>query len=249
MENEKTASMDDILSGETTEEIVVEDAPGEKEESVKETSVEAETPSEESIKKEESPPDSETQIPLSAYTEQRSKRQAVEKERDDLRAELDKSTQTPPTSVFEDESKFRSEISAQIDQGMSNVILNQSEFFARREFGSEHLDKQIEIFKELVKDNEPLRLRFINATSPYHELDDIVKQHDELKQMEDMDGYRAKIRAEERVKAEKDIQDEATGKKALRDSVPDSLVDEPSKGGLDSKTAEPLAAAEDIYNL
>jgi len=240
-------SMDEALGDETpTEEIVVEDTPGVTEEAVEDTPAKADTKTEET--KQESSPDSDVQVPMSVVHGERDRRQAAEKERDELRAQLVKSNETPPTSVFEDETVFRQEIDAHINQSMTNVALNQSEFFARREFGSEYMDKQIEIFKELVKDNEPLRVRFVNATSPYHELDDIVKQHDELAKMEDMDAYRATIRAEERVSVKKELEDEASGKQRLRDSVPDSLVDEPSKGGLSSADTAGLASAEDVYN-
>jgi hypothetical protein len=248
METEQTASLDELLGEETTtEEIVVEDAPsGETGETVEATTAEAETETAEPT--EEASPASDVTVPMSVVHGERDRRQAAEKERDDLRAKLEASSQTEPTSVFEDESKFRSEIDAQINESMSNVALNQSEFFARREFGSEELDGKIEKFKELVKDNDPLRQRFINATSPYHELVEIVDQHDELAKMEDMDAYRAKIRAEERAAVKKELEDEAAAKAKLRDSVPDSLVDEPSQGGLDSKTTEPLASAEELYN-
>lgn len=247
MENEKVASMDDVLSGETetTEEIIVEDAVTDDKET-------EETKPADDVEKEETKPEAssapETQVPMSAMKGERDRRQAAEKERDELRIELNKISDTPPTSVFEDEVKFNAEIDARIDRSALNVATNQSEFYTRREFGSDVMDQKIEIFKGLIKDNNELYTRFVNATSPYHELVTIVDQHDELDKMKDIEAYKATLRAEAKVDVKKELEKEAADKLQLRDSIPDSLVGDPSKGGLDSKTAAPAATAEDLYD-
>lgn len=243
-------SMDDILSGETEtiEEIVVEEQPtGEKEkEAAPESDVQEDK--EEPAAEESSPdPDkSETHVPLSVVHGERDRRQAAEKRAAELESKLEETQKTPPTSVFEDEAKFVDEFAGNVDQKLTNFALNQSEFFARREFGSVAVDEKIEKFKALVADNPTLKERFANSVSPYHELVEIVDQHDELDKMSDLDSYRAQIRAEERAKLKEEMEQEAKGKKKLRESIPDSLAGDTSEGGLTSSDWSGPPSMDDI---
>ena len=232
-------SLDEVLGEvETTDEIVVEPAP-------------VEEPAQEAAKDDVEPDpgekadtdvspaseETDTKVPLSVVHGERDRRQAAEKRAADAEAMLEasKKEDVEPTSFFTDEPKARAEIIGDVDNALSNFSLNQSEFFARREFGSDVMDAKIETFKAIALDNPTLVERFKNSISPYHELSDIVDQHDELKKMEDIDGFRETIRAEERAKLKKEMADEADGKAALRNSVPESLVGDTSKGGLTSK--------------
>lgn len=247
---DETKSAEELYDGaETTEEIVVVEEPKGEEE----TKVEATEETQEAETKEETKDASpasvdETKVPISAMHGERDRRQAAEKENADLRAQIEESKKADPTSVFEDESKFRNEISADLSQQLTNQSLNQSEFFTARELGRDVLDQKISVFKELAKDNPELVQRFSNSVSPYHELVDIVNQHDELAKMKDLDGYKAKLRAEAKVEVKAEFEKEQEAKDKLRDAIPDSLVGDASAGGISSKGSYEPPTAEELYN-
>jgi len=245
-------------TGDTKEEIVIEDTTGVKDESTDESKVkETETADAETDTKTEDKPKSddvspasgsETMVPVSAIHGERDRRKAAEGQRDELQSKLDEANKTPPTSVFEDETKWREEITAGFNQQLTNHSLNQSEFFAARELGREKLDKKIAIFKTLVETNPDLGQRFANAVSPYHELVDIVDQHDDLDKMKDIDAYKATLKAEARVEVKAEMEAEGKAKGDLLDSVPDSLVGDASKGGISSKGSFEPPTADELYN-
>ena len=246
-------SMDEILSDKEPEIQVVDVKTDEtKDESTGEEASEATKAAkaaEDAEKAKDASPASEieTKVPISAMHGERDRRQAAEKERDELKAQLDESNKVEPTSVFVDEEKFRQEIASELNQKLTNASLNQSEFFAGREFGKDVLEQKIEKFKTLIETNPDLKQRFVNAISPYHELVDIVDKHDELAKMDDLDAYKAKLKAEAKAEVKAELEKEAKDKTELRDSVPDSLVGDASVGGLESTDAEPLASAKDVY--
>lgn len=192
-------TVEEVFDGEESEETSETEPTGEVEtEAEPEAEVEAKEEPEEETKDASPASEDETKVPLSAMHGERDRRKAAERERDDLKSQLDDSKKADPTSVFEDESKFRDEIHTDLNQTLTNHTLNQSEFFAAREIGRDKLDQKIEIFKTLVENNPEIRQRFASAVSPYHELIDIVDQHDEMEKMKDLDGYKATLKAEAR---------------------------------------------------
>ena len=236
-------------TGTTEEIVVVDETKGEEE--TKDEEPEKETKSEEETK-DESPSSveetKETTVPISAMHGERDRRQAAEKENVALKEKLEESNKTEPTSVFEDESKFRTELATDFNQQLTNQNLNQSEFFTAREIGRDVLDQKIETFRKLAEDNPELRQRFAIAVSPYHELVDIVNQHDELEKMKDVDGYKAKLKSEARAEVKKELEKEIEDKANLRESIPDSLVGDASAGGISSKGSFEKPTAEELYN-
>jgi len=171
--------LDDVFS-KAEPEIVEPEVTGEEAPEETATAVEPETP------KEESTPDSEdtpTMVPLKAVKDERRKRQEAEARL----AALEEAKEKPePTSVFENEADFRQEIVSDVTNQLTNQALNQSQFYAEREFGEVAVAEKIEVFKELAQANPALAQQFSQAISPYHELVKIVNQHEELKRMENI---------------------------------------------------------------
>ena len=179
---------------------------------------------------------------VSAVMDEREKRQKAEAklaEYEETHAE-----QPEPTSVFTDESKFREEITQNVDNRLTNATLNQSEFFAQREFGKAELAAKVETFKQLAADNPNLAQRFSAAISPYHELVDIVDQHAKLAQMENVDETyaelvaKAKAQALTEIAAEQSAGEIAGAKK--REAITPSLAGERSTGGTQPSGDESL---------
>ncbi len=241
-------SAEEIFDGEANE--IKEEPTGEVETEVEEKPEEAATEESEEEAKAASPAaEEDTKVPISAMHGERDRRKTAERERDKLKAQLNDSKKADPTSVFEDESKFRDELQTDLSQALTNQSLNQSEFFVAREIGRDKLDQKIEAFKTLAENNAEIRQRFSSAVSPYHELVDIVDQHDEMDKMKDLDGYKAKLKAEVKAEVKAELEADGKAKTELRDSIPDSLVDETGKGGLDSKpTSFEPKTTEDIFD-
>lgn len=173
-------------------------------------------------------------VPIKALLAERDKRQAAEARAQELEA------QTPPPKapdVFEDQGAYTDHMTQTINTAVFNQKANMSEWMARREIPD--LDQKIEKYMELAKANPALNQQMYNAQSPYHEMSDIVDKHETLQEMKDIDGFKAKTRAEIEAEVRAEIKAEMEGKaktkEELRDAIPTSLVDEPSKGGINKQ--------------
>ncbi|MCH8294483.1 hypothetical protein IH992_25650 [Candidatus Poribacteria bacterium] len=202
-------------------------------------------------KKDDAPPASkdETQVPLAALQEQRDKRQAVERERDDLLAKLNKSEKPGElTSVFDDEAKFRSELQNDFDSQLNNQRYNQSQFFVEQDIGKDVLATKVETFKTLAAANPALTQQMANAISPYHEMVTIVDQHSELAKMQDLPAYKAQLKAEAKAEVLAEMKAGSDDSDKLRDSISDSLAGDASVGKRDSAAVHTPKTAEEVYN-
>lgn len=218
------SDIESILNGEP--EPVTEPEPAQEPEQAQETEAEEVTEQAEPTGEEESetpaPKTDESMVPLKALTEERRKRQELE-------AQLKADDKKAP-DIFEDQEAYTRHISEQVSQQVLNERANISEFLARREFPD--LDAKVEKFQAMIETNPALKDQVMSAVSPYHELVDVVTKAEELEQLKDVDSYKEKIRAE--VEAEIKAEYEAKAKKSetLRDSIPPSLNDVGTKGGL-----------------
>ena len=204
----------------------------------------------EAEKKDDAPPASTegTTVPLAALQEQRDKRQSAERERDELKSKLDESVKpTDPTSVFDDESKFRDELTSDFNTELNNQRYNQSQFFVEQDIGKEALAAKTETFKALAAANPALNQQIANAISPYHEMVTIVEQAGELAKMQDLPAYRATLKAEILAEIKADAEKGETDKTTLRDSIPDSLAGEASTGKREAADSFTQKTAKELY--
>lgn len=176
-------------------------------------------------------------VPIKALMAEREKRQLAEGKLADI--EANKARQPAP-DIFEDQEAYTKHFQKQIDNDRFNDRANQSEFYAQREFGKDKLALKVETFKGLKLTNPALEAQVLSAISPYHEIVDIVSKHEKMEKMQNIDEFEAKTRAEIEVKVRAEVKAEMEGKatadKDLRDSIPTSLVDEPSKGTVTKPT-------------
>lgn len=192
----------------------------------------------------------ETTVPLSAMHGERDRRKNAERERDELRSKLDSADtiEAKKTSVFDDESKFRDEITGDFNRTLNNQRYNQSQFFAERDIGKDELSVKVDTFKQLVAENPTLNTQINDAPSPYHEMIKIVDQHADFDKIKDIDSYKDKLRAEVRAEVKKELQAEIEGNGKLRNSIPESLVNDASAGGIDTARGFTPKTAEELYN-
>lgn len=184
---------------------------------------------------------------LKAVMDEREKRQAAQKELEELRKKYEtKDENKKSTSVFEDEDGFRNELLQELESSRWNDKLNMSQALAEREFGSDVVAEKVTAFKELAEKNPDIRNRFAQAALPYHEMINIVEQHEKAKEIENVDEFREKIRAEEREKLRKELEDQQGKQDKKREAITPSLASRRSKGG----TSEPVSieSLEDVLN-
>ena len=220
-------------------------------EAVEEATVEPET-----VEKESEPeattapevPEAEPQhVPLQALKAEREKRQAAEKQIAEYTANKEK---VAAPDVFEDQTAYTKHIENEFTQAMFNERANMSEFYARREH--KDLDDKLETFQSLKATNPALAAQVQNAASPYHEIVDIVAKHEKMEKMQNIDEFEATTRAEIEAKVRTELEAEFKGKadasKNLRDSIPTSLVNAPSKGLVNKPTWAGASPLNNIFN-
>ncbi len=186
---------------------------------------------------------------ITAVMDEREKRQKAQKELDELRKELEslKGDKAEKPSVFENEEGFRNDLLSEAQENWLNDRLNMSQALAEREYGKDKVAESIETFRTLAQDNPDLRTKFSTAALPFHELMDIVSKHNELKAMENVDDYRAKIRAEERAKLEEEMKAKLAAESQKRDAITPSLASARSSGGGNEEPTE-VGTVEDIFS-
>lgn len=246
------STIDEILDGveetgeqveTTTEEVTAEaDAP-------KEEAAETET---ETIEVEEKPeteasPAPESIVPVSALHGERDRRKAAEAKLKELEAQIADKDKPAPTSVFDDEGKFRQELESAVDAKLRNTVLGLTEVFARRIHGDETVDKAIDWFSETAA-SSPVLLQEFQQSQDVDVVVGLYKKHLEAEELKDVPGQKAKLEAQVREEIEAKIRKEYEDKAALQNSVPTSLVGESSAGGLTSQDSDwTPPAAEDLY--
>ncbi len=206
---------------------VKEELTGEKEEVVEAEATEQ--------PQEESPSPEESQVPITALHGERDRRKVAEARAKELEAQLE--TKKDPTSVFEDENAFRQEMSADFNQKLTNTVLSLTENFARRTHGDEVVDQAIDWFKDAARETPLLQQRFNEAGNDVETVVSLYKSHKSAEELQDVDAYKAKLRAEVEAEVKAELEGKAASKSKLRDSIPESLVGEPSAGAPKAEVA------------
>jgi hypothetical protein len=247
MGDEEISTMNDLAEVFNEEvEAPIEAAPEPKEEApAVEEAVETDTTGE----KDDSTPEPKTEeesksVPITALMDERRKRQELQKQVDGFNAKKPE----PAPDIFDDQAAYTEHQTSQMNSALFNERANISEFHARREF--KDLDKDIEAFQLLKSDNPSLMTQVQNSPSPYHEIHSIVERHEKMERMQNVEEFEKTTRAELEIKIRSEIEAEMKGKaeikEKLRDSIPTSLVNEPSKGTVSGQSWGGPSPLEDI---
>lgn len=241
-------NLDDVLNGVESDlqEEEIQQGTGEPEgEKEPEQEADAEAKADEEAEKPEqgSPPEPEQprHVPIDSLLDERRKRQEAENELEKYRQAKAKAP-----DVFEDQEGFTNHINQTISQQVLNATANISEFMAKREYPD--LEEKVAKFQDMVKQNPSLQQQVLGAISPYHEIVDIVTKAEELEKMKDIDSYKAQIRAEVEAEIKARLESEQQAKDKKRQSIPPSLVSEPSKGTIKGTTFDGPSSLESILD-
>lgn len=185
-------TLDNILSEEP--EVVEEPAPAE------------EIANEEPKGEEESAspaPAEEPPFDHAAVKGERERRQAAERERDELRQQIE-SLQKPaaepesPASMWEDEEKWQAQFGSQIaSQAALNARLDTSEMLARRDH-KEDFDQMKELFMTLANESPAIAQQALKDPDPWERAYQIAKNHSTMQELgaTDLATMREKLREE-----------------------------------------------------
>lgn len=226
------SDLDDILSGgevaevaepeQTTEEVVEAQPTGEPE------------PEKEEVKAEDSTPEpkksEESNWQFEAYKDEKSKRQALGQENQDLKRQLEelKNPKKPP-DVFEDQEGFVNDINSKISQSEIKMKAEMSKFMADREYGSDVVQQKLEQFREMVSKDPSLSQKVAQSPSPVHEAIDIVDKAAMLSEVGNVKDFKEKVRAEMETEIRAQIEAEIAEK--TKSSVTPSLNSMASSSG------------------
>jgi len=212
-------SLDDVFEG--VEEPVVAEEPEVIEESVEEPETTAEEVTEEPEKEPEleataAPKEVENESwTKAAVLDERRKRQALEAELEQYKQPNQEPEKAP--DVFEDQDNYTKFLSNQVNQQVSQVRIEMSQEMMRMH-DSEYDQKEVE-FVEMAKDNPQLAQQLYKHNMPAKFVVDTVNKARELKKLDNIDDYKAQLRAEVEAEIREKLNTELTEKKEQDDQV------------------------------
>lgn len=116
-----------------------------------------------------------------------------------------------------------------VDEKLTRFKLDWSEQAARNRY--QDFDEKEAIFSQMVQENPALVHQMIAQVDPAEFVYKTAKTHQKLQQVGDIDGFEAKIRADERAKVEASFNAKIEAEIQKRLNVPKSLSDARSTGG------------------
>lgn len=207
------------------------DTSGEEQEEAKATPAEDAKPTDKPAPDKKSDEDAEEPWTKAAVQDERRKRQALERELAEIKARLNPDAapkQPARPDIFEDQDGAFKHLESTLETRMivSKVELSQE---LMREKHADY-DEMEEQFVDLVKADPSLIQKMRAAALPAKFVYDHVKKHQQLQEMQDVDGYKAKVKAELRaellaeLEAERAAEEEAETPATPRTPHPPQLV-------------------------
>ena len=175
------------------------------------------------------------QVPLSALLDEREKRQKYERELEDLRQwRQQQEAKQPKPDFFDNPEAALSQVQQATQQQIIASKLQQSKFFAEREYGADLVQEAYAYFDQHPQQSHAL----LNEPSPFHAAVEYYKRQKAMQEIgADPEAYKAKLRAE----LEAELASKAPQKPA---APPRSLASAPSAGG---ETQPPGSAFDQLF--
>jgi hypothetical protein len=151
----------------------------------------------------------------SAVLDERRKRQALEAELEELRRSKQEPEKVP--DVIDDQAGYTDYVSNKVKAEISQARIEMSQEFMRMQ-DSEYDIKEAE-FLEMAKDNPQLAKEVLNHSMPAKFVVETVNKARELKKLENVDEYKAQLRAEVEAEIRKELNAEIEAKKEKDDKV------------------------------
>ena len=155
----------------------------------------------------EKQPDS---VPKSALLDERKKRQGAERKLIEAQAQLEQQQQQPAPDLLDDQQGYADHIQQQVDAKVRQAVTAMSQNIMR----SQHDDYDLseDKFMQMVSDDSSLQIKLQQSDDPTKFVYETVKKAEEYAEMQDLDTYKAKLKAEALTEAKAEIQAEAKAK-------------------------------------
>lgn len=243
----------EAILNDQVEEVSAEEPSSEATETVETTATEAEPtqeekPEDQEVKqeKEEAPEPQEESWTKKAALDERRKRQEMERERDELKAKLEKLETSPKqdesVDLFDDPQGFEKNLESRMDQ----KIVNMKAEMSRSMMIDNHEDyEEAELkFFDLAKENPLLRQQAMQHPHPAKFVYEQVKRHDEFQQFKD-GTYQDRLRAEIRKELETEMKASQQEKASKVANITPSLANESS---IDKQDSTSISRVEQLFD-
>jgi hypothetical protein len=174
-----------------------------------------------------------TRVPITAMLDEREKRQAAERELQELRrwkeqieAQARQSQQKPP-DIYEDPEGFVRQTQATVQQALWNERLNMSEALARDKFGDETVETATRAFEHAVKSNPSIYAEMRQHPNPYSF---VVNWHKRQSILSEIGTDPDKWREQERERIRQELLAQASQPSPKPAAPPPSLSKAPARG-------------------
>lgn len=242
--SEQAQTLDDIFHGDETTEMIGAEAPVV--DDVKDTTADEETKEPEKEPKKEVPAASEesTDEPWTkaAVLDERRKRQALEAELEELKRPKQIPEVVP--DVIDDQAAYVDYISNKVRQEVDNARIQMSQEFMRMQ-DPDYDTKEAE-FLAMARDNPQLAKRVLEHSMPARFVVETVNKARELKKLENVDEYKAQIRAEIEAQIRKELEAEIEAKNE-RDAKVSSI--KPSLANARSSKEQGESTSQSLHDL
>lgn len=208
---------------------------------------EVETPEPEAAKPEES-------IDWKAELEKANKEAAAFKTQalDERRKRQDlEASKTPAPDVLDDPKGYEKHILTAAEQRIVNQKFETSEALLKKEIGAEATQEAFGKFEALAQSNPQLWAEVQKDPLPWQAMHELVNKSERLAEMQDVDAYEAKIRAEVSEKIKAEVKAEVIAEleaEAKKNSIRPSLAGSASAGGVGGATWSGPASLESVLN-
>lgn len=174
--------------------------------------------------------------------DERRKRQEAQKERDDYKAQLEEKAKVDTPDVFEDQEAYTNHLRSEFDQKLINQRVELSRDILRDQH--EDYDAMEQAFIELAGNTPGLREQVLQQSNPAKFVYEQGKKHTQFKEMQDVDSYKNKMRAEIKAELEAEMSSKSAEKSKVAASITPSLANARSS---DSSVGE-VNSFDSLYN-
>lgn len=174
-----------------------------------------------------------TRVPITAMLDEREKRQAAERELQELRRWKEqmeaqaRQSQQKPVDIYEDPEGFVRQTQATVQQALWNERLNMSEALARDKFGDETVETARAAFAQAVQSSPSLYAEMRQNPNPYMF---VVNWHKRNSILSEIGNDPDKWREQERERLRQELLAQAPQPSPKPTAPPPSLSRAPSRG-------------------
>lgn len=149
--------------------------------------------------------------------------------RQKLREQETPKQEQPKVDFWENPDQALGTLEGRVEDKITRFKLDWSEQAARGRYAD--FEEKVVIFHEMVQENPALLQQMAAQVDPAEFAYKAAKAHQKLKEIGDLDGYEAKIRADERAKVEASLNAKIESEIQKRLNVPKSLSNARATGG------------------